>query len=112
MSMDLEVWSPRPFKLPHQLPKTGFWNLEVDEWAYEGNGWHILVLAGETEPDGHILERLPDAKYVAYVNLEPIGADSDGYSLLEEVIRTLTKENDGLWINLSGIANSHDEGVF
>jgi len=96
MSMDLEVWSAQSFNLPGQLPRSNFWNLESDEWVYNSGSWQILVMATDDEPHASVLKKLPGANSVAYVTLEPIGADAEGYALLEEVIRNLAKENNGV----------------
>ena len=112
MSMDLSVWCNEDFQLPNLLPNANEWRAYGEEWAYEGNGWQILVLKGEEEPEAEIKEKLPNASSVIYVTLEPIGADADGYKLLETVVRTLAKSCNGVWVDPNGIVYFHDEGQF
>ncbi len=110
MSMDISVWSECRFDLPKQLPDTDAWDHDGSEWAFEGDGWHVLVL---TVDDGSVRERLmPKARYVAYVTLEPVGASNLGYAMLERTIRSLANAVDGLWIDPYGNAHRHDQGDF
>jgi hypothetical protein len=113
MSMDLSVWSAQPFKLPAQLPKSNAWKLTGKEFAFSGKGWHVLVLLSDTdEPDENIIARLPKAAHVAYVTLEPIGADAAGYKMLEDVVRELSSQTGGVWVDPNGEPFLHDEGSF
>ena len=115
MSMDLSVWSPTRFELPSQLPRAQSWVRYTNEWNFEGEGWMISVLPTDRsdgdEPDDAVLEKVPDASYVAYVTLEPIGADA-GYKFLEEVVRTLARVTSGVWVDAYGEPFAHDEGQF
>jgi hypothetical protein len=67
MSMDLAVWSARPFNLPAELPKSRDWKRTIGkEFAFSGRGWHVLVLSSdEDEPESNIVEKLPGAAHVA-----------------------------------------------
>ncbi len=112
MSMDITVWSECRFDLPEQLPDADTWARDGSEWAFEGDGWHVLVLTADDGPDESVLERLPNARHVAYVTLEPIGAPHPGYAMLERTIRSLANAVDGLWIDPFGKVNAHDEGDF
>ena len=113
MSMDLAVWSTRPFNLPAQLPQSKAWKRAGKEFAFSAKGWHVLVLCSEEdEPEENILIKLPGAAHVAYVTLEPIGAGTDGYSMLEEVVRALARQTGGVWVDRNGEPYSHDEGSF
>src|SRR5215475_3724552 len=44
MSMDLCVWSSRPFELPDQLPQQRPWIRYPNEWGFDGKGWYVSVL--------------------------------------------------------------------
>ena len=110
MSMDLSVWSSKPFELPSQLPQPSSWQHYPKEWCFAGNGWHILVMSAEDRPPSAVLQKLPDAAHVAYVTLEPIGADRVAYDLLEEVVRAVSRATDGVWVDLNGSAHLHSEG--
>ena len=110
--MDLAVWSTRPFDLATQLPQSGAWKRYDREFAFEGNGWHVLVLCSDDEPDEIIVSKLPGAAHVAYVTLEPIGADAAGYKMLEEVVRELSRKSGGVWTDPDGEPYFHNEGSF
>jgi len=112
MSMDLEVWSVCPFDLPHSLPKADSWSAEGNDWVYDGVAWQILVVPSEDQPRESVARRLPGACHVAYVTLEPIGAEASAYILLQEVTRSLARQTGGVWVDPSGMAYSHDEGAF
>jgi hypothetical protein len=112
MSMDLAVWSERPFELPRQLPHADSWNSFGEEFAFEGDGWQITVLCASPPPDQSVTSKLPAARHVAYVTLEPIGADPVGYTMLEEVTRGLSRQTGGVWVAPDGEAYFHDEGAF
>ena len=91
--MDLLVWSSRPFDLPDQLPEPKMWIRYRNQWAFEKKGWQVLVLparrseANVPEPEAAVLQKLTVASHVAYVTLEPIGADRAAF--LEKVVRGL-----------------------
>lgn len=116
MSMDLSVWSSKPFDLPDQLPRAKLWVRHPHEWAFEGAGWQILVMptqrSARDAPSGSVLQKIPNASHVAYVTLEPIGADHAGYVLLEEVVRALARATSGVWVDPNEEAFAHDEGQF
>src|SRR5262249_58234479 len=110
-------WSSKPFKLPEQLPQAGQWTrYPSQEWAFNSGRWQVLVLAaqrtGDNAPDSSILVKIPDAVHVAYVTLEPIRADRDGYALLQKVVRALALATAGVWVDPYGEAYAHDEGQF
>jgi len=63
-------------------------------------------------PDTAVLQKLPDPSHVAYVTLEPIGADHAGYAFLEKVVRGLARATDGVWVDPNGQAYAPDEGQF
>jgi hypothetical protein len=115
MSVDLAVWSSKPFVLPDQLPHTKLWERHPMQWGFDGSGWHVLVLlASRSErdtPEGAVLQRIPDASHVAYVTLEPIGADQAGYAFFETVVRALARASSGVWVDPNGEAYAHDEGA-
>jgi hypothetical protein len=112
MSMDLSVWSPQSFELPAQLPNSSQWRLYARAWTLEAVGWHIQVLPAADHPDSNVLQKLPGASHVAYVTLEPIGADDIAYDLLEKVVRTLARVTSGVWVDPNGEPYFHDEGQF
>ena len=140
MSMDLSVWSEQRPELPRGLPEAERWQppdvssegnwpqadlaeysetgeRELDgPWYYEAENWLIDVLICVIADHRHILEdvraRMPSAKYVAYVTLEPIGASRDGYEMLERVVRGLASEYAGVWANMDGVAFTPEEGQF
>ncbi len=112
MSMDLAVWSERPFDLPRQLPKAESWNRYQKEFAFDGGEWQVTVLCANDDPDQNVTARLPAATHVAYVTLEPIGAARPGYTMLEEVTRALSRQTGGVWVDANGEAHLHDEGAF
>jgi hypothetical protein len=119
MSMDLSVWSSRPFDLPEQLPQWEQWKCYQDQWAFEKQGWQVLVLPArpyQTDPpdlpNSAVLLRLPGVSYVAYVTLEPIGADHAGYAFLEKVVRSLAGATGGVWVDPNEEVYAHDEGQF
>jgi hypothetical protein len=112
MSMDLAVWSARPFKLPAELPDSKAWKRTGKEFAFLKKGWQVLVLSSEDEPEDNIVEKLPGAAHVAYVTLEPIGAGPDGYKMLETVVRDLARQTGGVWVDSNGEPCLHDEGDF
>src|SRR5262245_19915886 len=86
------------------------------EWAFDKGTWQVLVLptqrSKDDAPDSSVLRKVPDAAYVAYVTLQPIGADRAGYALLEKVVRALALATDGVWVDPNGQAHAHDEGQF
>src|SRR5687768_8237371 len=112
MSMDLEVWSTRDFNFPVELPRSTVWTSYDEEFAFEGDGWHVLVLSEQSEANPSVVHKLPDANFVAWVTLEPIGAGPDGYAFLEEVVRSVAREVGGVWVDPNGTAYFHDEGSF
>src|SRR5260221_5040339 len=79
VSLDLAVWSKDPIPLPESLPSPAAWAQSGAELALEGEGWHILVMPGDDEPDDEVLSVLPEAQRVVYVTLEPIGAPTGAY---------------------------------
>ena len=110
MSMDLQVWSAQPFKFPEQLPKADSWKRWEDSWQYDGANWLINVSIEEDEPDDSVTGKLPTAKHMAFVSLEPIAANAEGYAFLEEVTRGLCRQTGGVWVEPSGEVYFHDEG--
>ena len=89
-----------------------WWEAFDDEWSYDGETWQILVQAGDDEPESSVLSKLPNARRVFYVTLEPIGAEPEGYGLLEEVTRGLAKQSGGVWVDPSNNVHAFDEGQF
>ena len=112
MSMDLAVWSPVAISLPDVLPSRAEWVETASELALEGEGWQILALIGDDSPPHEVLQKLPGAKVVVYVTLEPIGAPESAYERLEEVVRHVARVTNGVWIAANGEPNRHDEGSF
>jgi len=113
MSMDLEVWSENPFNLETMLIESNKWEKFGDEWAYEGNGWQVLINIEESNDSSDSVQSfLPSPNYVAFISLEPIGADSSGYLFLEKTIRGLAKESNGVWVDPNGEAFRPGEGTF
>ncbi|HEX3626844.1 MAG TPA: hypothetical protein VH280_15640 [Verrucomicrobiae bacterium] len=94
------------------MPQSKAWKKDPHEFAFVGKGWHVLVMATEDEPDDAITDKFPKAKHVAYVTLEPIGAGKAGYKMLEEVVRELSRQTGGVWVDSNGEPYSHDEGSF
>ena len=112
MSMDLEVWSAREINLPSELPQESLWQQFGEEFSYEGDGWLVSVLTESSEPPGPVEQVLPDASYVTYVTLEPIGAGPEGYAFLEQVVRSLAEKSAGVWVDPGGDAYLYDQGTF
>ena len=112
MSMDLAVWSTRDFNFPAELPRSTLWKRYAREFAFEEDRWQVLVLSEQSEPDPSVVHKLPGAKFVAGISLEPIGAEPDGYAFLEEVVRSVAREVGGVWVDSYGFAYFHDEGSF
>jgi hypothetical protein len=112
MSMDLAVWSTRPFNFPAELPQSDSWERYGEEFSFEGDGWQVVVLSEQSEPEAPVVQKLPGASFVAYVTLEPIGAESDGYAFLEQVVRSVARQVSGVWVDSNGSAYKHDEGSF
>jgi hypothetical protein len=52
------------------------------------------------------------ASHVAYVTLEPIGADPAGYAFLEKVVCGLARATGSVWIDPNKQAYAHDECQF
>jgi hypothetical protein len=140
MSMDLSVWSEQRPELPRGLPEADRWQppevsseanwphadlaelTETDErgldgpWYYVTENWLVEVLIFLVEDPRHIPEdvraKMPSAKHVAYVTLQPIGAGRDGYEMLERVVRRLACEYAGVWPDMDGAAFTPEEGEF
>ena len=112
MSMDLEVWASQPFELPAQLPEPNRWEQLGDRWSVEGEGWQVFILIAEDDVPVEIQAKLPGAKHVAYVTLEPIGADKAGYALLEQTVRSLARHSAGVWVDPNGRPFGPDDGLF
>ena len=112
MSMDLEVWSTRDFNFPAELPRSTSWKRYDDEFAFEENEWQVLVLSEQSDPDPSVIHKLPGARFVAAISLEPIGAGPDGYAFLEEVVRSVARAVGGVWVDPNGSAYFHNEGSF
>ena len=75
----------------------------------------VVLFSNDTEDDCPDFARnlLLDAKHVAYVTLEPIGADDSGYNFLEKVIRQLAEITNGVWVDGLGThAYTAREGSF
>ena len=60
MSMDLEVWSREAFHVPQQLPDAAKWELDGNEWAFEDDGWHLLVTCAQDVPNDSVVAKLPE----------------------------------------------------
>jgi hypothetical protein len=113
MSMDIAVWSERPFELLEQLPHADSWrSYGEEEFCFEGDGWQVTVRCSSDPPEDSVATKLASARYVAYLALEPIEADASGYSMLEEVARGLARLTGGVWVDPDGDAHFHDEGAF
>jgi len=113
MSMEISVWSRGDVALPVTLPQADSWKQYGEEWAYEGDGWQVVVSLGEgDDPDEAVLEALPEAKTVVYVSLEPIGAAPAGYQWLEEVFRALARQSSGVWVDPNGVPHGADDAGF
>jgi hypothetical protein len=113
MSMDLEVWSENPFDLETMLNNPDQWEIYGDEWAYEGDGWQVTInLSSEAQLPDTITQKMPSAKYVAYITLEPIGAEINAYQYFEKTVRALARGSKGLWIDPYGSAFCAEEGAF
>jgi hypothetical protein len=112
MSMDLAVWSTRDFNFPAELPRSTLWKRYDDEFAFQEDQWQVLVLPDQSEADPSVVHKLPGARFVAWITLEPIGAEADGYAFLEEVVRSVAREVGGVWVDPDGLAYFHNEGSF
>lgn len=110
--MDLSVWSRTEFKIPEQLPEPDTWSCFEKECSYEGNGWQIIVLMADDEPSSEVLARFPKAQKGVYVSLEPLGAGREGYRMLENVVRSLSRMSEGVWVDAFGSVFQWNEGVF
>jgi hypothetical protein len=71
-----------------------------------------LVQLGQERPDAAVIARLPTAKFVAYVTLEPIDSDRAAHRVLENAVRSLAKSNGGVWVDPLGNVYGHAEGAF
>jgi hypothetical protein len=71
-----------------------------------------IVITESSEAPDPVVEALPAASHVTYVTLEPIGADSEGYAFLEEVVRSLARKSAGVWVDPYGAAYPYDQGTF
>ena len=112
MSMDLAVWVQEEVQLPAALPDPSSWTVTESEWAFEGEGWQVLVLAADDLPEEEITTHLPNAKRVFYVTLEPIGAPDEAYEFLEKTVRGLATQGLGVWVDPNGEVFKPDEGSF
>jgi len=57
MSMDISIWVRSDLELPATLPQADSWEQYGEEWAYEGDGWQVVVSRGERDqPDQAVLE--------------------------------------------------------
>ena len=112
MSMDLAVWSTRDFNFPAELPRSSLWKRYDEEFAFEEDQWQVQVLSEQSEPEPSVVQKLPGASFVAWISLEPIGAEPDGYAFLEEVVRSVAREVGGVWVDPNGLAYFHNEGSF
>lgn len=112
MSMDIEVWSAIPVLLPEALPQAGAWKEYGIEFAYESDGWQILVSTESAEPSSEVLAIVPEARNLTNITLEPIGASKTGYKMLEIVTMHLASELNGCWVDPSGRAHPPGEGSF
>jgi hypothetical protein len=115
MSMDLSVWSSQPFT-DTALPEIGNWQQYPGAWSHETDDWvvHVLI-SNDTADDCPVFVRhlIPAAKHVAYVTLEPSGADESGYEFLEKTIRHFARVSNGVWVDGLGThAFPADEGSF
>ena len=112
VSTDLAVWSTRAFNFPAELPQSSLWKSYDDEFAFEKDDWQVSILSEQTEPDPSVVHKLSGANFVAWISLEPIGAEPDGYAFLEEVVRSVTRKVGGVWVDQNGLVYFHDEGNF
>lgn len=112
MSIDLAVWSTRDFNFPAELPQSTLWKHYDEEFAFEEDQWQVLVLSEQSEPDPSVVHKLGGANFVAWISLEPIDAEPDGYAFLEEVVRSVAREVGGVWVDANGLAYFHNEGSF
>ena len=113
MSMDLEVWSSKPFDIESILNENKDWKKYTDEWAYEGDGWQVIVNLDKSEdaPES-VYPIVSSPNYVGYISLEPIGANSEGYIFFEKTVRSLAKVSNGAWVDPYGDAFKSSEGSF
>ena len=88
------------------------WKHYDEEFAFEEDQWQVLVLSEQSEPDPPVVHKLPGANFVAWISLEPIGADPDGYAFLEEVVLSVARTVGGVWVDPNGLAYFHNEGSF
>jgi hypothetical protein len=116
MSMDISIWSTKAPTLPHELPRSDSWQqheYRKPYYQFLGDGWLVNVEVGEGTPIAALLGVMPNASFVTYVSLEPIGASAEGYDFLESVVRTTCEACNGLWEHPgNGRFYSHDGGVF
>jgi hypothetical protein len=112
MSMDLAVWVEEEVQLPAALPDPASWTVTESEWAFEGEGWQVLVLPANDLPDDDITTHFPNAKSVFYISLEPMGAPLEGYEFLEKTVRGLATQGHGVWVDPDGQVFQPNEGSF
>ena len=112
MSMDLEVWSAIPFDLPEVLPDPTRWIHAQGQYYYDSGAWVVFFARSDHEPTSAILGALPGAVYVACVTLEPIGAQEEGYIMLEKTVRTLAERTGGVWVDPDGHPFKYNDGTF
>jgi len=112
MSIDLTVWVQEQVQLPAALPDPASWTVTESEWAFEGEGWQVLVLPADDPPDEAIATHLPNAKRVFYLTLEPIDAPREAYELLEKTVRVLAAQGQGVWVDPDGEVLKPNEGSF
>ncbi|MBI3439616.1 MAG: hypothetical protein HY054_13385 [Proteobacteria bacterium] len=115
--MDLAIWSAKQVTLLDCLPQSTSWKTYSSEFGteyqFEGEGWLISVQSlEEGEADDAVAEKLPDARYMIGLGLEPIEASPSGYLMLEQVTRAIAEHCDGVWVDPSGNAFRYNEGAF
>ena len=113
--MELSVWSSEPFDLPSPLPEKDKWECYPAEWCYSGRGWQVLVSAVDAADEpvpNSVTNAMPEVKFVAYVTLEPMEADQQGYRMLVDVVRSLARSVNGLALDAHKQPFDIDSGKF
>jgi len=101
--MDVAVWVTCLAVLPNDLPNSESWNVEKwDEFTSyvypsPNHDWQLTLekLDESAEPLPETLKLNTEVKYGYVLSLEPIGADTKGYEMLDTLIKSLASKCEG-----------------